>query len=117
MHDIDIEMVEMTLDVVKYAINRITKTNPELGKPKTESELRLLVGETVTDSGIGGEKAFQLFRDVLVKATVPIDHPRHLAFVPAAPTRGCDSVRLGYFSFKHTWCVLDGRGWRYFLRE
>lgn len=87
MHDIDIEMVEMTLDVVKYAINRITKTNPELGKPKTEAELRNLVGETVTDSGIGGEKAFQLFRDVLVKATVPIDHPRHLAFVPAAPTR------------------------------
>ncbi len=87
MHDIDIEMVEMTLDVVKYAINRITKTNPELGKPKTEEELRRLVGETVTNKGIGGERAFQLFRDVLVKATVPIDHPRHLAFVPAAPTR------------------------------
>src|SRR6056297_563014 len=87
MHDIDIEMVEMTLDVVKYAINRITKTNPELGKPKTEAELRMFVGETVTDNGIGGEKAFELFRDVLVKATVPIDHPRHLAFVPAAPTR------------------------------
>ncbi len=87
MHDIDIEMVEMTLDVVKYAINRITKTNPELGKPKTASELRALVGDTVTNSGIGGEKAFELFRDVLVKATVPIDHPRHLAFVPAAPTR------------------------------
>lgn len=87
MHDIDIEMVEMTLDVVKYAINRITKTNPALGKPKTEAELRTLVGETVTNKGIGGEKAFELFRDVLVKATVPIDHPRHLAFVPAAPTR------------------------------
>ena len=87
MHDIDIEMVEMTLDVVKYAINRITKTNPELGKPKTEAELRTLVGETVTNKGIGGEKAFELFRDVLVKATVPIDHPRHLASVPAAPTR------------------------------
>ncbi|UWX54020.1 PLP-dependent decarboxylase [Maribacter litopenaei] len=46
-----------------------------------------MVGETVTDSRIGGEKAFELFRQVLVKATVPIDHPRHLAFVPAAPTR------------------------------
>ncbi|MFS4415138.1 pyridoxal phosphate-dependent decarboxylase family protein [Maribacter sp. 2307ULW6-5] len=87
MHVIDIEMVEMTLDVVKYAINRITQTNPELGKPKTEAELRSLVGETVTNRGIGGERAFELFRDVLVKATVPIDHPRHLAFVPAAPTR------------------------------
>lgn len=77
----------MTLDVMKYAINRITKTSPELGQPKKEEELRELVGETITDKGIGGENAFQLFKDVLVKATVPIDHPRHLAFVPAAPTR------------------------------
>ena len=38
-------------------------------------------------NGIGGENAFKLFKDVLVKACVPIDHPRHLAFVPAAPTR------------------------------
>lgn len=87
MHNIDIEVVEMTLDVMKYAINRITKTTPELGKPKKEEELRELVGETITPKGIGGEYAFSLFRDVLIKATVPIDHPRHLAFVPAAPTR------------------------------
>ena len=87
MHNIDIELVEMTLDVMKYVINRITKTSPELGQPKKEEELKALVGETITSEGIGGEKAFQLFRDVLVKATVPIDHPRHLAFVPASPTR------------------------------
>ncbi|PCJ96897.1 MAG: aspartate aminotransferase family protein [Flavobacteriaceae bacterium] len=87
MHNIDIDLVEMTLDVMKYAIHRITATSLELGQPKKEEELKRLVGETVTSEGIGGEKAFQLFRDVLVKATVPIDHPRHLAFVPAAPTR------------------------------
>ncbi|MBT8313691.1 MAG: aspartate aminotransferase family protein, partial [Maribacter sp.] len=87
MHNIDIQLVEMTLDVMKYAINRITNTSPELGQPKKEEELRKLVGETITPEGIGGEYAFRLFRDVLVKATVPIDHPRHLAFVPASPTR------------------------------
>lgn len=87
MHNIDIGLVEMTLDVMKYAIDRITRTSPELGKPKTSEELKKIVGETITSEGIGGEKAFQLFKDVLVKATVPIDHPRHLAFVPAAPTR------------------------------
>lgn len=87
MHNIDIQLVEMTLDVMKYVINRITKTAPELGQPKKEEELRSLVGETITSAGIGGEKAFDLFKDVLIKATVPIDHPRHLAFVPAAPTR------------------------------
>lgn len=87
MHAIDLETVEMTLDVMKYAISRISNTSPELGKPKKEEDLLKLVGETVTKEGIGGEKAFQLFRDILVKASVPVDHPRHLAFVPAAPTR------------------------------
>lgn len=87
MHNIDIELVEMTLDVMKYAINRITNITPTLGKPKKEEELYNLVGETITSEGIGGERAFELFKDILVPATVPIDHPRHLAFVPAAPTR------------------------------
>lgn len=87
MHNVDIELVEMSLDVIKFAINRISDTNPVLGFPKKEEELKALVGETITPEGIGGEKAFALFRDVLVKASIPIDHPRHLAFVSASPTR------------------------------
>ncbi len=87
MHNIDLELIEMTLDVMKYAIGRITNTNPELGFPKKAEELQRLVGETITPKGIGGENAFRLFRDVLMKASVSIDHPRHLAFVPASPTR------------------------------
>ncbi len=87
MHTIDMDLVEMTLDVMKYTIDRISNITPEMGAPKKEEDLFRIVGETITPDGIGGENAFNLFRDVLVKATVPIDHPRHLAFVPAAPTR------------------------------
>lgn len=87
MHNVDIDIVEMSLDVIKFAINRITETDAPLGFPKKAEELQKLVGETITPKGIGGEKAFQLFRDVLLKASVSIDHPRHLAFVPASPTR------------------------------
>jgi L-2,4-diaminobutyrate decarboxylase len=87
MHNIDIDVVEMSLDVIKFAIGRISDSDPSLGFPKSAEELKWLVGETVTPEGIGGEKAFALFRDVLIKASVPIDHPRHLAFVPASPTR------------------------------
>lgn len=87
MHNIDIGLVEMTLDVMKYVIGRITTSSPELHMPKSEKSLKALVGETITPKGIGGEKAFELWRKHLVTATVPIDHPRHLAFVPAAPTR------------------------------
>lgn len=48
MHKIDIELVEMTLDVMKYAINRISETNPKIGMPQKEEELKALVGETIT---------------------------------------------------------------------
>ncbi len=87
MHNVDIDLVEMSLDVIKFAIGRISDTDPQLGFPKKAEELKALVGETITPTGIGGERAFELFRDVLVKASVSIDHPRHLAFVPASPTR------------------------------
>lgn len=87
MHKIDMDLVEMTLDVMKYTVDRISNITPELGSPKREEELFELIGETITPKGIGGEVAFKMFKDILVKATVPIDHPRHLAFVPAAPTR------------------------------
>src|SRR4029079_2858000 len=75
------------LDVVKFAINRITETDQPLGFPKREEDLYELVGERVTAKGIGGEQAFEIFRDILLKASVSIDHPRHLAFVSGAPTR------------------------------
>jgi len=87
MHNVDLDLVEMSLDVIKYAIARISDTDPKLGFPVNAEVLKKRVGETITPKGIGGEKAFKLFRDVLVKASVPIDHPRHLAFVPASPTR------------------------------
>ena len=87
MHKIDIELVEMTLDVMKYAIDRISSTKHDIGKPKKAEELKALVGETITKDGIGGEYAFNLWKKHLAKANVPVDHPRNLAFVPASPTR------------------------------
>ncbi|MDO5509423.1 MAG: aminotransferase class V-fold PLP-dependent enzyme [Weeksellaceae bacterium] len=87
LHEIDIHLVEMTLDIMKYVIGRITEKNPQLGYFRSEEELREMVGNTITPHGIGGEKALELWKDVLSKASVSIDHPRHLAFVPAAPSR------------------------------
>lgn len=87
MHKLDMGLVEMTLDVMKYTLDRVSNINPELGTPKKEEDLYEMIGETITPEGIGGEVALKMFRDILVKATVPVDHPRHLAFVPAAPTR------------------------------
>ncbi|TYB76958.1 pyridoxal phosphate-dependent decarboxylase family protein [Bizionia myxarmorum] len=87
MHKIDIGLIEMTLDVMKYAIGRISATEHQIGQPKKYEDLKALVGETVTEKGVGGEYAFNLWKEHLSKANVPVDHPRNLAFVPAAPTR------------------------------
>jgi len=87
MHKIDIELIEMTMDVMKYAIDRISHTKQKIGKPQKAEALKALVGETITKDGIGGEYAFNLWKEHLAKANVPVDHPRNLAFVPAAPTR------------------------------
>lgn len=87
MHNIDIGLIEMTLDITKHVIHRITQQHPVMGRFLSESALKKQVGETVTPEGIGGEKAFHIWKTILSQACVPIDHPRHLAFVPAAPTR------------------------------
>lgn len=87
MHKADIELVEMSMDIMKYAIDRLSSKKHKIGKPKSEQELKALVGETITAKGIGGEVAFNLWKKHLMKANVSIDHPRHLAFVPASPTR------------------------------
>lgn len=87
MHKIDLDLIEMTLDVMKYAIGRISATEHLIGKPKKESELKALVGDTITAKGVGGEYAFELWKKHLANANVPVDHPRNLAFVPASPTK------------------------------
>ena len=87
MHKTDIDLVDMTMDVMKYVIDRLSSTKQKIAKPKKEEELKALVGETITENGIGGERAFKLWKKHLTKCNVPIDHPRHLAFVPASPTR------------------------------
>jgi len=87
MHNIDIDLIEMTLDITKYTVNRLTQTAPHLGPIKSEKQLKEMVGETITPKGIGGEKALQIWKDILSQNVTPIDHPRHLAFVPASPTR------------------------------
>jgi len=67
MHNIDIDFIEMTLDIMKYSINRVTDNSPVLGSPKKASELKELVGETITPNGISGEKAFKIWTDILSK--------------------------------------------------
>ncbi len=64
-----------------------TKVDPiPLGHPLSPAELQQATGPTITAAGIGGDEALRIFRDVIANASLSIDHPRYLAFVPCAPT-------------------------------
>lgn len=87
MHDVDIDLIEMALDLTKQTLNRLTQSNPYLGLPESEANLKEKIGETITPQGIGGEKALKIWRKTLSKNIMSMDHPRHLAFISAAPTK------------------------------
>jgi len=57
-----------------------------LDGPVTYDQLRATVPPTVTEQGLGGEAALQLFEDVLAPACISVDHPNYLSFIPSAPT-------------------------------
>jgi L-2,4-diaminobutyrate decarboxylase len=86
MHRHDSSTEVLTQAVVRYAVERMRLDPPPLDKTRSASELRAMVGKTVTAKGIGGLEALRIFADVLGPASISIDHPRFLSFVPAAPT-------------------------------
>jgi len=86
LHHHDASAEELTQAVVRYAIERVRLDPPPLDGPRTPTELRREAGRTITEDGIGGTEALRIFADVLAPACISIDHPRFLAFLPAAPT-------------------------------
>jgi glutamate/tyrosine decarboxylase-like PLP-dependent enzyme len=76
----------LTQAVLRYAVERMRMDPPPLDHPRSEAELRAMVGSSITPAGVGGLEALRRWSDVLAPACLSIDHPRYLAFVPCAPT-------------------------------
>ncbi|KPM53546.1 glutamate decarboxylase [Frankia sp. R43] len=73
--------------VVDLARTRMSLDPVPLDGSATPTELAERAGPTVTPDGIGGLAALRVFDEVLSRACISADHPRNLAFIPAAPTR------------------------------
>jgi glutamate/tyrosine decarboxylase-like PLP-dependent enzyme len=86
MHSHDRATEELTAAVGRYSIERMRLDPPPLDRPRSAQELRAAAGTTITPEGIGGLDALRVFEEVLAPACISVDHPRFLAFVPAAPT-------------------------------
>ena len=85
MHEFTPEIEKVAQEILEYSLTRL-KDNPPLDGPKSEQELFAIVGNTITESGLGGSETLQLFTETLAPACISTDHPRYLAFIPSAPT-------------------------------
>ena len=86
MHGPEAPRHEVVSQIVEYALDRIRLDPVPLDHPRTEADLRDACGPTITTQGLGGEAALRLFTEVLAPASISVDHPHFLSFVPAAPT-------------------------------
>ncbi|MFN0153287.1 MAG: pyridoxal phosphate-dependent decarboxylase family protein [Gaiella sp.] len=86
MHQHSADAERLAEAILAYAEERFRLDPVPLDAPRTHAELTAAVGETITADGIGGERALELFSDVLSHACISVDHPRFLSFIPAAPT-------------------------------
>ena len=86
MHQYDGDTERLAQQVIDYARNRLRLDPVPLDGPRPPAELAAAVGQTITPEGLGGDEALRVFCEVLAKATVSVDNPRYLSFIPAAPT-------------------------------
>ena len=111
MHLFDKDTEELAQAIFAYARYRMTMDPVPLDGPEPLVDLQAAAGQTVTEDGIGGLAALQLFNDVLARACMSVDNPRSLAFIPAAPTEAAtlfDLVVGASSIYGGMW--LDGAG-------
>ncbi|MEX1907638.1 pyridoxal-dependent decarboxylase [Janibacter sp. Y6] len=72
--------------VLEYAEGRLKLDPVPLDYTLTPEELLDRAGQTVTPDGLGGERAMDIFAEVLAPACLSVDHPRYLSFIPCAPS-------------------------------
>jgi len=86
MHGYSEEVDALAQKILEYASDRMRLDPVPLDGPKSLEFLQAAAGETITPSGIGGDRALELFDEVLSRACISVDNPRYLSFIPAAPT-------------------------------
>ncbi|GHJ21360.1 MULTISPECIES: pyridoxal phosphate-dependent decarboxylase family protein [Streptomyces] len=83
--------VDLVLD---HARRRILEEHPPLNRSRTPGELSRLAAGTLTEDGIGAREALSVFERILAPACVTLAHPRHLSFIPGAPTKAATAFDL-----------------------
>lgn len=77
---------ELRNQIIRYAVDRMDLDPAPLDAPQTKAWLEANVPQTITESGLGGTKALEIFGELLAPATISTDHPNFLSFIPNAPS-------------------------------
>ncbi|MFM7127298.1 MAG: pyridoxal-dependent decarboxylase, partial [Actinomycetota bacterium] len=86
MHIPDAAMTRLAQLALTYSFERIHMDPPPLDGPRSYAQLWAEVGPTITEDGLGAYAAFRTYVNDLAPYCISVDHPRHLSFVPAAPS-------------------------------
>jgi len=86
VHEYNDDTDRLAQAAIDYARNRLRLDPVPLDGPQPYEVLAQEAGQTITADGLGGDAALDLFVNVLARATISVDHPRNLSFIPAAPT-------------------------------
>lgn len=86
MHTQSPETKALRNQIVAYAIERMDLDPAPLDAPQTKQWLEENVPTTITEDGLGGAKALEVFGELLAPATISTDHPNFLSFIPNAPS-------------------------------
>jgi L-2,4-diaminobutyrate decarboxylase len=86
MHTVTPAVERAAEGVIAYVRERLHAEPRPFAVPRTPAEMAAAAGETVTADGIGGDEALRIFTETLAPASVPVENPRFLAFIPTAPT-------------------------------
>jgi L-2,4-diaminobutyrate decarboxylase len=111
MHEHTPESHALREKVWRYAKYRLDLYPVPLDGPVSPQELTATGSGTITEEGIGGDAALDVFRDVFAPASISVDHPGYLAFIPSAATEAAsvfDMVVSASSLYGGTW--LEGAG-------
>lgn len=111
LHHFDEETDELAKRISSYAVNRLKEEPPTLDGTASPDVLIPKLEGAINEDGLGGQKAFDIFENIVGPATISTDHPRYLAFVPNAPANAAslfDLVVSASSMYGGTW--LEGAG-------
>ena len=86
MHTWDETTDLLAYSVFGYVVERVKRDKDPHWGAKPADELARSLDGAITPAGIGGHQALALFRDELLPACRPMEHPLNLAYVATAPS-------------------------------